>query len=140
MNRRKRTEILIKGSKHIAEKLAKEIEEKYEVKTIEEPNYGLVMIKMREEAKKSLFYLGEVLVTESKVQINGKLGIGIVSGNQPELSYWLAIIDASYNGDLEETKGWEKILINEEKKIIEVEKKYQSKVLKTRVSFNTMDV
>ena len=116
-----------------------EISEKYEVKIIEEPNSGLVMTKMREEAQKSLFYLGEVLVTEAKVQISGKLGIGIVRGNETELSYWLAVIDAAYNADLEETKDWQKLLEDEEKRIDEEMRKYNSRVLKTKVNFATMD-
>ncbi len=139
MNRRRRTEILIKGSAEIAKKMFIEISEKYEVKIIEEPNNGLVMTKMREEAQKSLFYLGEVLVTEAKVQINGKLGIGIVRGNETELSYWLAVIDAAYNADLEETKSWQKLLEDEEKRINEEMRKYNSRVLKTKVNFATMD-
>lgn len=139
MNRRRRTEILIKGSTEIAKKMFIEISKKYEVKIIEEPNNSLVMTKMREEAQKSLFYLGEVLVTEAKVQINGKLGIGIVRGNETELSYWLAIIDAAYNADLEETKDWQKLLEDEEKRIQEEMRKYNSRVLKTKVNFATMD-
>ncbi len=139
MNRRRRTEILIKGSTEIAKKMFIEIRGKYEVKIIEEPNSGLVMTKMREEAQKSLFYLGEVLVTEAKVQINGKLGIGIVRGNETELSYWLAVIDAAYNADLEETKSWQKLLEDEEKRIDEEMHKYNSRVLKTKVNFATMD-
>ena len=69
MNRRRRTEILIKDNKDLATKLANEIKEKYEIKSIEEHNNGLVMIKMRETSKRELFYLGEVLVTESKVYV-----------------------------------------------------------------------
>lgn len=69
MNRKRRTEILIKGSSEIAKKISAEIEEKYIVKIVEEPNYGLVMVKIREGAKKTLFYIGEVLVTEAKVLI-----------------------------------------------------------------------
>ena len=114
MNRKRRTEILIKGSIEIAKKLSSQIEEKYIVKIIEEPNYGLVMVKVREGAKKTLFYIGEVLVTEAKILINGKLGIGIVTGNNTELAFCLGVIDATYNASLEETKVWEEILENEE--------------------------
>lgn len=138
MNRKRRTEILIKGSNEIAKKLCSEIDKKYTVKIVEEPNYGLVMVKMRESAKKTLFYMGEVLVTEAKILIEGKLGIGIVSGNNIELAYWLGVIDAAYNADLEETKGWEKILNCEEIKIKEEMKKKQAKILMTKVNFENM--
>ena len=140
MNRRKRTEILIKGNSSIAKTLALEIDNKYKVKVIQEPENCLVMVKMRESAQNSLFYLGEVLVSEAKVQINEKIGIGIVSDNRPELSFWLAIIDAAYNAKLEETQEWEQLLLQEEKKIQKEMLKKQSKILKTKVNFDTMDV
>lgn len=139
MNRRKRTEILIRGSKELSEKLAKEIEEKHDIKTIDEPNNGLVMIKMRETAKKQLFYLGEVLVTEAKIQINGHLGIGIVAGDNVELAINLAIIDGAYKANLKEISKWEELLLNEEKLIKEKEEKYSQKILETKVDFTTMN-
>ncbi|MGH4118198.1 phosphonate C-P lyase system protein PhnG [Clostridium sp.] len=140
MKRRKRTEILIKGNPTIAEKLALEIERNYKVKVIQDPEYCLVMVKMRETAQRSLFYLGEVLATEAKVQILDKIGIGIVNDNKPELSYWLAVIDAAYIAKLPETKAFEEILREEEIKINEEISCKQSKILKTKVNFDTMDV
>lgn len=138
MNRKRRTEILIKGSIEIAKKLSSQIEEKYIVKIIEEPNYGLVMVKVREGAKKTLFYIGEVLVTEAKILIKGKLGIGIVTGNNTQLAYCLGVIDATYNASLEETKAWEEVLKNEEINIKEETKKREAKTLMTKVNFENM--
>ncbi|WZL74711.1 phosphonate C-P lyase system protein PhnG [Clostridiaceae bacterium 35-E11] len=140
MKKRRRTEILVKGSIEIAKKLAEEIRDHYHVKAIEEPNNGLVMVKMRETAKKNLFYLGEIFVTEAKVHVEGNLGIGIVYGNNPALAYYLAVINAAYNGGLKETEGWSEILLNEEKNIKIKRDKYRAKVLKTKVSFETMDI
>jgi alpha-D-ribose 1-methylphosphonate 5-triphosphate synthase subunit PhnG len=140
MNRRRRTEILIKGSSKVAKALAERIESQYKVSVIEEPNNGLVMVKMRESAKKSLFYLGEIFVTESKVQIQGTMGIGIVNGNESQLAYHLAVIDAAYNAKLEESKDWDSVLLEEEKRIRVDTENYQSKILKTKVNFETMDV
>ena len=139
MNRRKRTEILIKGNPNIAEKLALEIEKKYSVNVIQEPEYCLVMVKMRETAQKSLFYLGEVLATETKVQIQEKIGIGLVTDNKPELSYWLAVIDAAYSAKLIETQTWKEILQQEDLKINEELLRKQSKILMTKVNFDTMN-
>jgi len=140
MNRRRRTEILIKGRKEVAKNLANEVEEKYDVNIVEEPNNGLTMIKIRESVKKSLFYIGEILVAEAKVSINGNLGIGIVSGDNHELAYSLAVIDAAYNANLCEIEGWEVVLLEEEKLIKEDEEKLKSRILMTRVNFETMDV
>ena len=140
MRRRRRTEILIKGSSEIAKNMFEEIDKNYEIKTIEEPDSALVMIKMRESSKNSLFYLGEVLVTEAKVQINEAFGIGIVRGNKPEFAYWLAVIDAAYNLELKETGNWEKILVEEETRIKAEEALNDSKILKTKVNFESMKV
>lgn len=140
MIRKKRTRILIKGSSEVSKKLAQEILDIYDVKTIEESNNGLVMIKARERAKQSLFYIGEVLITECKVMINRSLGIGLVNGHQPELAYNLAIIDAAYNANLMETNAWTKVLLIEEDRINKESEAFKNKVLKTKVNFNTMAV
>jgi len=140
MIRNKRTEILIKGSAEISVKLAQEVQTSYDVKTIEEPNKSLVMVKVRESAKRSLFYLGEVLITECKVLINGSLGIGMVKGHEPALAYNLAIIDAAYNANLPQIKDWTKILLVEEARINEECEALKNKILKTKVNFDTMNV
>lgn len=140
MIRKKRTEVLIKGSAEVSAKLAQEILKIYHVKTLEEPNNSLVMVKVRESAQQSLFYLGEVLITECKVMINGYLGIGMAKGYEPELVHNLAIIDAAYNAGLPETKKWTNVLLLEEGRIREECEAIKNKVLKTKVNFDTMDV
>jgi alpha-D-ribose 1-methylphosphonate 5-triphosphate synthase subunit PhnG len=140
MNRKTRTEILIKGPVSVPQKLAREILSRYEVRTIEDANNGLVMIKVREGAKQSLFYIGEVLVTECKVMLNGCLGIGIVKGHEPELAYNLAVIDAAYNAGLAETKAWTSELLLEEERIKKNDQDLAARILKTKVNFTTMDV
>jgi alpha-D-ribose 1-methylphosphonate 5-triphosphate synthase subunit PhnG len=140
MKRRRRTEILINGSQKVVEDMVHCIKGKYQVKVIQEPESGLVMLKVRETSQKSLFYPGEVLVTECKVQIEGRIGIGIVTGDQPELSYNLAVIDAAYEAMLPETIGWMELLENEEKVIQEQRAADNHSILKTKVNFETMDV
>jgi alpha-D-ribose 1-methylphosphonate 5-triphosphate synthase subunit PhnG len=140
MKRRRRTEILINGSQKRVEDMANCIKDKYQVKVIQEPESGLVMLKVRETSQKRLFYPGEVLVTECKVQIDGRIGIGIVTGDQPELSYHLAVIDAAYENMLPETIGWMKLLEDEEKVIQEQRAAANHSILKTKVNFETMDV
>ncbi|MFJ7933966.1 phosphonate C-P lyase system protein PhnG [Sporosarcina sp. NPDC096371] len=140
MNRRRRTKILIDGSRTLARQLANEIERNYPIHVVTEPHHGLTMIKLRETAKKTLFYLGEVLVTETKVQIHQSFGIGIVVGNEEELSYQLAVIDAAYEADLIDTQSWAPLLIEEEKRIQQHKTKQEASLLKTKVNFEMMDV
>ncbi len=140
MKRRRRTEILINGTCDLAEVFAKSILNHYEVNVIQEPENSLVMVKMRETSKKSLFYPGEVFVTESKVQIQDNIGIGIVWGDQPELAYQLAIIDAAFIARLPETIEWIDRLLQEEKKLQANEASVNHSILKTKVNFETMDI
>jgi len=106
---------------------------------LEEPNSGLVMVKMRESAMKHLFYLGEVFVTECKVMINDVTGLGIIKGSHPKKSYYLAVIDAAYNADLEETKILDEMILEIGECIKENRKKETAQLLKTKVDFVTLD-
>jgi len=139
MNRKKRTAILIQGSRHLSRQIANEVLNSYPVRVIEEPHNGLVMIKVREGAKNSLFYLGELLITECKVQIGSAIGIGIVKGEERELAFHLAVIDAAYNSRLPETTGWQELLVLEEASIAGVKAQAASQILKTQVAFEIMD-
>lgn len=140
MKRKRRTEILINGSRQLAKELAGEIEKNYSLEVIQEPEHGMVMLKTRETAQKSLFYLGEVIVTECKVMLMNSIGIGIVIGDQPEFAYQLAVIDAAFLEQLPETTRWIQLLQEEESNINEERMAYYNDILKTKVSFENMDV
>lgn len=139
MKRRRRTEILIEGDPKLAKKLASTITAIYDWKEIVPPRYGLTMIKMRESAKNSLFHIGEVLITEAKIEINGQIGIGIVTGMEEQLACHLAIIDAAYNANLPETAAWDEDLLMEEEKINKQKALEQAKLMETKVDFQTME-
>ena len=139
MKRRQRTEVLIKANISVAKKLADEIELNHKITTIEEPNSGLIMVKMRETAQKHLFYLGELLVTEAKVQVNQSIGLGIVQGNNDELAYYLAVIDAAYNADLPQTASWAAVLEDAQQSVLQAETEEALRILKTKVDFETVD-
>ena len=140
MNRRKRTKILIDGSRNFTRELVNEIERNYDIHVLATPQQALAMVKLRETAQKSLFYLGEVLVTETKVQINNTLGIGIIVGDEEEFSYQLAVIDAAYEANLVETEKWIFLFEDEEKRIHENRLIKEASILKTKVNFEMMDV
>jgi alpha-D-ribose 1-methylphosphonate 5-triphosphate synthase subunit PhnG len=140
MNRSKRTKILIDGSRNFTRELVNEIARNYDIHVLATPQQALTMVKLRETAQKSLFYLGEVLVTETKVEINNTLGIGIVVGDEEEFSYQLAVIDAAYEANLVETEKWTSLFEEEEKRINENRILKEASILKTKVNFEMMDV
>lgn len=139
INRKKRTEILVYSDIEFLKRLTNYIEKKHEIKKLENPNTGLVMIKMRESAQKHLFYIGEVLVTECKVMLNNYIGLGILNGKQIKKSYYLAVIDAAYNAGIEETKILDNFIMEKDNELKLIKMKNVQQILKTKVDFETLD-
>jgi len=131
--------VLIDGDAKLRAQLARQISDQYQVVDIELPAHGLVMMKMRETARRSLFYLGEVLVTESKVQIGETVGLGILAGDDKLAARELAVIDAAFRGRLPGVERWSNLLREEEQRLDASQERYESKLLETRVSFETME-
>lgn len=98
------------------------------------------MIKMRERGKGELFYIGEALITEAKVYVDGAMGIGILSGEDSDKALDLAIVDGAYNLNSEECKLFYEILLREEERIKNLENNKKNQILKTKVDFTTMEV
>lgn len=140
MKRKRRMRILIEGSRDVSKKMARQIEQNHSVEVMMAPQEVLTMIKMRETAKKSLFYLGEVLVTECKVRVNHQVGIGIVVGIEEDLAYHLAVIDAAFKAQYSEVDEWIPWLVEDERRIEAAERVEESVIHKTKVNFETMDV
>ncbi len=140
MIRKERTRILVHCEKEFLRQWTEYFKQQNEFHVIEEPKNALTMIRMRESAQNTLFYLGEVLVSETRVECQGVIGIGIIQGNELEKSYDLAILDAACNAKLEGVEDLEKELVKQKEMQEEQHKKYVNQILKTRVNFETMDV
>ena len=136
MDKKRLSRILAKTDKSIIAELSAEIQKMCSPVIIKEPGKTLAMIKIREPVKKSLFYIGEVIVCEATVEIYGVKGAAVVMGDDTEKTLDMAIIDAAVN------KG---IFIGMDK-LIEFEKEQDNKImrenamhLKTMVNFQSMD-
>ena len=94
------------------------------------------MIKMREPVQNSLFYLGEVIISEASVSIDGTVGRAAAMGDDFEKTLNMAVIDAACNkGNFED----EKILLEWEAKQNELTEKENAMLQKTKVKFHSMD-
>ncbi|MDO5028210.1 MAG: phosphonate C-P lyase system protein PhnG [Bacillota bacterium] len=138
MNKKERTKIFIDYASDQAKDLARLIEANEDIEIIQEPKEGLAMIKVRETAKNSLFYLGEVLITETKVRIKDQIGLGIVKGKDCELSKALAILDAAYELNLPILDQWTDIFLACQQQGLDQVKKQRAIVAATKVDFETM--
>ena len=136
MNKKRFTKILARADRQDVAKMSADIQKTHSPVIVKEPGKTLTMIKMREPVKQSLFYIGEVIVCEAVVEIDGVQGIAVVMGDDAERALDMAIIDAAAN------KG----VFNGMKTLLELEKEQNNRLmqenamhLKTMVNFESMD-
>lgn len=136
MEKKRLFRIMAKADGETLSALAEKLKETYPLVIIKEPQKSLAMIKMREPVQASLFYLGEVIVTEAAVELAGTKGIAVTMGDDFEKTLNMAVIDAACN------KGVfadETALLELEKAQTEREQKENAMHLKTMVNFTSMD-
>ncbi len=146
LSRNRRTHILVDGDPSLSQLLCAQIEEFFIVDLLHAPHEVLVMNRVRENARGSLFNLGEALLTECKVQIQHKAGsetaqgIGLVLGENRDLAYELAVIDAAFNllEPLPQHELWI-ALLKEEEEHLEARRIQERRILDTtHVEFSSM--
>lgn len=98
MTKRELSAVLSGASREEVSELAGRIRAGSEIKVLKEPQKTLVMVKVRETVKNSLFYLGEILATECMVDVDGKRGASVIAGDDFEKALSAAIIDGYLNG------------------------------------------
>lgn len=137
MSKRKLSAVLAEASKEELAAIADQIKQDSKVKILKEPQKTLVMVKVRESVKNSLFYLGEILATECMVTVDGIKGASVIAGDDFEKATAAAVIDGFLNGK----KDKEAVL----KQIDELGQKQQSarremnsQIRKSKVNFNVM--
>ena len=91
---------------------------------------------MREPVKESLFYIGEVLVCEAVIELDGTRGMAVTMGDDFEKVLNMAIIDAAYNRGVFEREP-ELLRLEAEQRL--TEQKRNAMHMKTMVNFNSMD-
>lgn len=138
MNKRKLSYVLSKTDIEKLEKEVAKIEINHNVSLVKESEEGLVMVKIKDGVYGEKFYIGEILITETSVHLDGALGMGIVQGVNHRKSYLMAVIDAAFN--LETFKKAELVKKIEvwEKEISDVYRDEKAMVEGSKVKFNTM--
>jgi len=130
LNFSERTDVI-----HLGEQLG----EKYNVVLIKKPHKTLVMLKVRESARNSLFYAGEALACECMVKLGDNKGFAASLGDDPEKVYAMAVIDAVLNSNLPEAAFIIKSLNEWESKIKEKRALESALIMSTKVNFNVME-
>ena len=136
MDKKRLTKILARADKRDVAALAAGILKTHSPVIIKQPAKTLTMIKMREPVRQSLFYIGEVIVCEAIVEIDGTQGIAVLMGDDAEKTLDMAIIDAAINKGV--FTGMDK-LVEFEKEQNDIVKRENAMHLKTMVNFESMD-
>jgi len=136
MDKRRLTKALVRADKGEVAALSADIQKACRPVIVKEPGKSLAMIKLRDPVKQGMFFIGEVIVCEASVEIDGVQGVSVLMGDDAEKALDMAIIDAAVN------KG----VFNSFEKLAELEKKQNMRVmqehamhLKTMVNFESMD-
>lgn len=138
MDRKQWTRIFSKYGRQEALDFYNNFKRELDFDIINGPGEGLVMMKTREHAKNSLFYMGEVLITETKIRHSSTVGTGLVKGSDNELSQAMAFIDLSFK--LEKFTAELNEILNTLKNIEAHDIAEQTeKILQTKVSFDMMN-
>ena len=130
------SKILANADRTLIAGLSADIQKTHSVTVVKEPGKTLAMIKMREPVKQSLFYLGEIIVCEAVVELDGVKGMAVTMGDDTDKTLDMAIVDAAVNGGV--FTGIETLLT--------LEKQHKERItrenalhMKTMVNFESMD-
>lgn len=139
MTRKRRTRVLVLGDPGLRHALAAEVLATSPVEEIQKPRLGLLLTTVRESARRSLFHLGEVLVTEAKARLGDAPGLGLIQGRDTQAAWDLAVIDAAFAAQLPITQAWLPRLEVAERDLEARLDQEQRALAATRVEFETLD-
>ena len=136
MDKKRLTKILTKADRDTVAALSADVQTAHTPIIIKEPGKTLAMIKMRDPVKQGLFYIGEVIVSEAAVELDGVKGAAVTMGDDTEKALHMAIIDAAINRGIFE--HMEALLALEEEQEDRICRE-NAMHLKTMVNFTSMD-
>lgn len=136
MEKRRISKILARAGAKQVKALADEIKKNHSPVIVKAPEKSLTMIRMREPVKESLFYLGEVIVSEAIVDLDGAKGVAVLMGDDFDKVLDMAVIDAACNkGVFQRYDALEQM---EREQTVHLEKE-NAMFMQTMVSFHSMD-
>lgn len=136
MEKRRLSKILARAGKQQVKELADAVKGEYSPVIVKAPEKSLVMVRMRESVQESLFYLGEVIVSEAIVDIDGAKGVAVLMGDDFDKVLDMAVIDAACNKGV--FRGFDRLEELEREQQLRIEKE-NALFMKTMVSFQSMD-
>ncbi|MEW6697081.1 MAG: phosphonate C-P lyase system protein PhnG [Bacillota bacterium] len=123
--------------------ISQEIKELADVQVIKEPKASLIMMRAKESVQQIIFNVGEVLVSESTVSVDGTIGYGVVMGDEGAKAEAVALIDAVFRSEhskWQDVKRNITIFLKERQELLQQEKRQEFNLIaRSAVSFEIMD-
>ncbi|OPA76146.1 hypothetical protein BVG16_18205 [Paenibacillus selenitireducens] len=114
------------------------------VEEVNEPALGLVMMRAQESVQRHVFNVGELLISESTLAVDGVVGFGMVMGNALDKARIIAMIDAvhhnvelKWNDFREQFRIW---MVQKEKELQERRQAEFEWIARTKVGVATIPV
>jgi alpha-D-ribose 1-methylphosphonate 5-triphosphate synthase subunit PhnG len=76
------------------EAFVRQLEPDCAIQVVRHPSVGTTMVRAEDSVEGQPFYLGEALITECELNIDGQPGFGLCLGDEPVRSYCMAFLDA----------------------------------------------
>ncbi|MEM9832716.1 MAG: phosphonate C-P lyase system protein PhnG [Bacteroidota bacterium] len=130
--------ILVEGDLNRIKEFTATAEQQFTIKVTKPPTIALTMVRAQDSVEAQEFYLGEALMTEAEVVIDGITGIGLCLGDEPQRAYCMAVVDALLQGSSAFKQEIEQFLKQEEVAILRQEQQEQAQILRTQVDFKLM--
>ena len=136
MDKRRLTKVLVRAESDEVAAIAAGVRSAYRPVIVKEPGKTLTMIKLRDPVKQGVFYIGEVIVCEAAVEIDGVRGLSVIMGDDEEKALDMAIIDAAVNmGVFDDFEKLTELEQNQNRH----EMQEHAMNLRTMVSFDSLD-
>ena len=121
------------------ESFVREMEQHCTVQVIRQPAIATTMIRAEDSVEGQPFYLGEALITECEVNVDGQPGFGICLGDEPVRSYCIAFVDALLQ--LADARGTrvDAFLKEQEQRIAAKVTTEHKQIQRTKVDFKLME-
>lgn len=104
-----------------------------------QPSICLTMIPAADSLEGQKFYLGEALVTECEVTVDGLPGYGLCMGDEPARAYCMAVIDALLHGGGPSSPQLEVFLAEQREIVARRDQDELNLILQTQVDFKLME-
>lgn len=132
-------EIMAAGDLYFWLDLAQTVADRHAVEVLLPPETCTAMLQTVDSVGCTPFYLGEVLMSEAAVAINGFAGYGFVLEDEPQRALCVAIVDAALAAGVPEADAIRRALADEARRQCELQRREESLVAATKVNFAIME-